>query len=171
MFDIGWSEIFVVAVVTLVVVGPKEIPHVLRNVMGWVKKARSLAREFQSGVDDMVREVELDKLKDNVVGGGEDALDFGNMIDPTGDAEKALDFEIPDLEADFKDEIKDYEPDTAVNDSGDADHTDDIQSLDESLDFDHESNDDDDGVDMPVQDDTSGDAVATDSDDASETKA
>jgi sec-independent protein translocase protein TatB len=113
MFDIGWPEIFVVAVITLIVVGPKEIPHVLRNVMGWVKKARGLAREFQSGVDDMVREAELDKLKDSVVGGGEEALDFGNMIDPDGDAEKSLDFEIPDLEADFKDEIKDYKPETA----------------------------------------------------------
>ena len=80
MFDIGWPEIFVVAVVTLVVVGPKEIPHVLRNVMRWVKKARSLAREFQSGVDDMVREAELDKLKDNVVGGGEEALDRKSVV-------------------------------------------------------------------------------------------
>jgi len=117
MFDIGWPELFVVAAITLVVVGPKEIPHVLRNVMGWVKKARGLAREFQSGVDDMVREAELDKLKENVVGGGEDALDFNKMLDPDGEAEKALDFEIPDLEADFKDELKDYRPDGTGSDA------------------------------------------------------
>ena len=159
MFDIGWPEIFVVAVVTLVVVGPKEIPHVLRNVMGWVKKARSLAREFQSGVDDMVREVELDKLKDNVVGGGEDALDFSNMIDPSGDAEKALDFEIPDLEADFKDEVNDYEPSKTLTDYS---NTDDNASL--------ESDDDSDEVDVAVQDDKSDDAVA-DTGDTPETKA
>jgi sec-independent protein translocase protein TatB len=159
MFDIGWPEIFVVAVVTLVVVGPKEIPHVLRNVMGWVKKARSLAREFQSGVDDMVREAELDKLKDNVVGGGEEALDFGQMIDPDGDGEKALDFEIPDLEADFKDEVNDYEPSKTLTDYS---NTDDNASL--------ESDDDSDEVDVAVQDDKSDDAVA-DTGDTPETKA
>jgi sec-independent protein translocase protein TatB len=149
MFDIGWPEIFIVAAITLVVVGPKEIPHVLRNVMGWVKKARSLAREFQSGVDDMVREAELDKLKDNVVGGGEEALDFGNMIDPDGDAEKALDFEIPDLEADFKEEVKDYDSDRQ---SADADSSD----LDD--------------VDMPVGDIEVADATETAADDPTDSK-
>jgi len=154
MFDIGWPEIFVVAVVTLVVVGPKEIPHVLRNVMGWVKKARSLAREFQSGVDDMVREAELDKLKDNVVGGGEEDLDFGQLIDPTGDAEKALDFEIPDLEADFKDEDADDQQNMLLTDYGDtADNS--------SLDSDQES----------VQANTSEGADDPGSDDTPETKA
>jgi sec-independent protein translocase protein TatB len=165
MFDIGWPEIFVVAVVTLVVVGPKEIPHVLRNVMGWVKKARSLAREFQSGVDDMVREVELDKLKDNVVGGGEDALDFSNMIDPSGDAEKALDFEIPDLENDFKDEINDYEPSKTLTD---------YSNTDANVSQDSDGVSDGDGVDMAVQDDTSSNVVAdpvVDHDDKPETKA
>ena len=117
MFDIGWPELFLIAAITLVVVGPKEIPHVLRNVMGWVKKARSLAREFQSGVDDMVREADLEKLKENVVGGGEEALDFDKMLDPEGEAEKALDFEIPDLEADFKDELKDYSSDGTGSDT------------------------------------------------------
>ena len=155
MFDIGWPEIFVVAVITLVVVGPKEIPHVLRNVMGWVKKARSLAREFQSGVDDMVREAELDKLKDNVVGGGEEALDFGNMIDPSGDAEKALDFEIPDLEADFKDEIKDYKPEAPTFGGAGED-------IDDGLDASHD--DEEDIVDMPAQDDMSGPVETADTD-------
>jgi len=100
MFDIGWPELFVVAAVTLVVVGPKEIPNVLRNVMRWVKKARSLASEFQSGVDDMVREAELDKLKEEITEGGD--MDFAkemqDAIDPTGDAESALDFDMSDFD-------------------------------------------------------------------------
>ncbi len=100
MFDIGWPELFVVAAVTLVVVGPKEIPNVLRNVMRWVKKARSLASEFQSGVDDMVRESELDKLKEDILEGGD--MDFTkemkDAIDPTGDAESELNFDMSDFD-------------------------------------------------------------------------
>lgn len=100
MFDIGWPELFVVAAVTLVVVGPKEIPNVLRNVMGWVKKARSLATEFQTGVDEMVREAELDKLKDELTEGGD--MDFAkemeDALDPTGEAESALDFDMSDFD-------------------------------------------------------------------------
>lgn len=102
MFDIGWPEIFLIGVITLLVVGPKEIPHVLRNVMGWVKKARSLARDFQNGVDDMVREAELDKVKDNLVNavdGDGDILDgFKDAVDPDGTAEDALDFDMADFE-------------------------------------------------------------------------
>jgi len=105
MFDIGWTEIFFIGVVTLLVVGPKEIPYVLRNVMAWVKKARALASDFQSGVDDMVREAELDKLKDQVTKTAEGDLDFArdmeDALDPTGTAEGALDFEMPDIEDDF----------------------------------------------------------------------
>jgi len=100
MFDIGWPELFLIAAVTLVVVGPKEIPHVLRNVMSWVKKARGMATEFQSGVDDMVREAELDKLKEDLVEGGD--MDFAkemeDAFDPTGDAESALDFDMSEFD-------------------------------------------------------------------------
>ncbi|WP_119678296.1 Sec-independent protein translocase protein TatB [Indioceanicola profundi] len=63
MFDIGWPELFVIAVVALVVIGPKDLPRVLHTVGKWVRKARSLARDFQSSVDDMVREAELDDLR------------------------------------------------------------------------------------------------------------
>ncbi len=63
MFDIAWSELGIIAVVALVVIGPKDLPKVLRSVGQWVAKARSMAREFQSGIDDMVRESELDELR------------------------------------------------------------------------------------------------------------
>ncbi|MFC3677460.1 Sec-independent protein translocase protein TatB [Ferrovibrio xuzhouensis] len=63
MFDIAWSELGVVAVVALVVIGPKDLPKVLRTMGQWTSKARSMAREFQSGLDDMVREAELDDLR------------------------------------------------------------------------------------------------------------
>jgi len=103
MFDIGWPELFLIAAVTLVVVGPKEIPHVLRNVMGWIKKARGLASEFQSGVDEMVREAELDKLKEEITesaGGDMDlAKEMQEAMDPTGEAESALDFDMSGFDA------------------------------------------------------------------------
>src|SRR3546814_20158712 len=63
MFDIAWSELGVVAVAALVVIGPKDLPKVLRTMGQWTSKARSMAREFQSGLADMVREAELDDLR------------------------------------------------------------------------------------------------------------
>lgn len=63
MFDIAWSELGVIAVVALIVIGPKDLPKVLRTVGQWTSKARAMAREFQSGIDDMVRETELEELR------------------------------------------------------------------------------------------------------------
>lgn len=63
MFDIAWSELGVIAVVALIVIGPKDLPKVLRTIGQWTAKARSMARELQSGIDDMVRETELDELR------------------------------------------------------------------------------------------------------------
>ena len=51
MFDIAWSELGVIAVVALVVIGPKDLPRVLRTMGQWTSKARSMAREFQSGLE------------------------------------------------------------------------------------------------------------------------
>ena len=66
MFDLGWSELFIVGLITLLVVGPKELPRVLRTISQVMAKARGLAREFQSSVDEMVRESELDDLKKEI---------------------------------------------------------------------------------------------------------
>lgn len=63
MFDIGGWEVFVIAALALIVIGPKELPRVVRNVGRWVAKARSLAREFQTGMEDAAREADLDELR------------------------------------------------------------------------------------------------------------
>jgi sec-independent protein translocase protein TatB len=63
MFDIGGSELLVILVVALVVLGPKELPGAIRTVSMWTRRARELAREFQGGLDDIAREVEVDKMK------------------------------------------------------------------------------------------------------------
>ena len=55
MFDIGWQELFVIGAITIIVVGPKDLPRVLMQVTKYVRKARSIAREFQSSIDEVVR--------------------------------------------------------------------------------------------------------------------
>lgn len=66
MFDIGWSELVVIGVVALVVIGPKELPGVLRTVGGAVAKIRRLAGEFQSQFQEAMREAELDEARKSV---------------------------------------------------------------------------------------------------------
>src|SRR3981189_572844 len=56
MFDIGWSELVVIAVVALIAIGPKELPGVLRMVGQWMGKARTMAAEFQGQVQEATRE-------------------------------------------------------------------------------------------------------------------
>lgn len=68
MFDIAWSEFLVVAVVALVVVGPRELPALLRTVGKTVASLRRMAGEFQSQFNEAMREAELDDLKNQVTG-------------------------------------------------------------------------------------------------------
>jgi sec-independent protein translocase protein TatB len=63
MFDIGWSELVVIAVVALIAIGPKELPGVLRMVGQWIGKARKMAAEFQGQFQEAMREAEMADLK------------------------------------------------------------------------------------------------------------
>ena len=63
MFDIGWSELVVIAVVALIAIGPKELPGVLRLVGQWMGKARRMAAEFQGQFNEAMREAEMADLK------------------------------------------------------------------------------------------------------------
>jgi len=64
MFDIGWSELLVIGMLALIVVGPKELPGLLRTVGQYVGKARSVAREFQRSMEDAAREADIGNLKE-----------------------------------------------------------------------------------------------------------
>ena len=64
MFDIGWSELLVIGMLALIVVGPKELPGLLRTIGQYVGKARSVAREFQRSMDEAARQADIDELKD-----------------------------------------------------------------------------------------------------------
>ena len=85
MFDIGWSEMMVVAVLTLLIMGPKELPNTLRTVSKWVRKAKGLAREFQSGVDDVIRESDLQDARKALEGANSESIrkTVEDVIDPT----------------------------------------------------------------------------------------
>ncbi len=63
MFDIGWSELLVIGIVALVVIGPKELPGVLRAIGQMMGKVRRMASEFQGQFNDAMREAELDDLR------------------------------------------------------------------------------------------------------------
>jgi len=63
LFDIGWPELLLIGVVALVVIGQKDLPRALRVAGFWVRKARTMSREFQSSIDQMIREAELDEVR------------------------------------------------------------------------------------------------------------
>jgi len=63
MFDLSWSHILIFLVVALVVVGPKDMPRLLRMVGQWMGKARAMANEFRKSFDEMARQSELDELR------------------------------------------------------------------------------------------------------------
>jgi sec-independent protein translocase protein TatB len=90
MFDISWTELLVIAVVAIIVVGPKDLPRALRAVGRWTGKAKRMAREFQNQFNEALREAELDTIKKEVEAVGK--------IDPMADMRK----EVRDIEAGLK---------------------------------------------------------------------
>ena len=106
MLDIGWPELFIIAVIAIIVIGPKDLPRAMAHMARWLRKARSMAREFQSGVDDMVREAELEDIRKQVE--STSSLDIKreieNTIDPGGEIAESLD--MPELERDIEDAAK-----------------------------------------------------------------
>jgi len=92
LFDLGMSELLLIGVVALVVIGPKDLPKALRVAGFWVRKARTLSREFQSSVEQMIREAELDEMRQELKKATEIDLDkeFRQTIDPTGSLAESL---------------------------------------------------------------------------------
>lgn len=92
MFDIGWSEMAIIAVVILVVLGPKELPHALKTFSHWMRAARKLGSEFQSGVNEIVRDAELEDAKRELQKLNTNAISqkIEKAIDPGGELKKAI---------------------------------------------------------------------------------
>ena len=87
MFDIGWQELFLIAVVTILVVGPRELPRVLRTVVAALRKVRGLANDFQRGMDELAREADLDDIRKDLEKSADLDLEseLKDEIDPTGE--------------------------------------------------------------------------------------
>jgi sec-independent protein translocase protein TatB len=99
LFDIGWPELLLIGVVALVVIGPKDLPNALRVAGFWFRKARGLSREFQSSVEQMIREAELDEMRQQLKKATEFDIEkeFQKTVDPTGElAESIKPPDIPD---------------------------------------------------------------------------
>jgi sec-independent protein translocase protein TatB len=105
MIDLAWSEIALIAVVALVVIGPKDLPEAVRGVARGVQKLRRMAGEFRSQADELVREANLDELRQQI----HDIRNF-NVRD---EFEKAVDKD-GSLRRSFDDPLRDtYTPPTA----------------------------------------------------------
>jgi sec-independent protein translocase protein TatB len=102
MFDIGWIELMVIAIVAIVVVGPKDLPRAMRFVGQWSGKMKKMAREFQGQFNEALREAELDTVKKDIEAIGK--------IDPMAGVRK----EMAKVDSAVRDATRPAKPATAV---------------------------------------------------------
>lgn len=98
MLDIGGWEFLLIAILGIIIIGPKELPGAIRTVSMFVRRARNLARDFQSGLEEVARDAELDSLSDNIKEiAGDDAADLRDelqdAVDPDGNLKEAMHFQ------------------------------------------------------------------------------
>jgi sec-independent protein translocase protein TatB len=82
MFGIGYSELLVIGIIGLIVIGPKDLPRVMREVGRWVGKAQAMARHFRSGIDTMIREAELEEMEKKWRDENERIMQEHPLLDP-----------------------------------------------------------------------------------------
>jgi sec-independent protein translocase protein TatB len=90
MFEIGWGELLLIGVVALLVIGPKELPTVLRTLGQWMNKLRRMASEFQGQFQEAMREAEMADLKKQVDDMTSQAQSYANF-DPVSEVRRELD--------------------------------------------------------------------------------
>ena len=93
MFDFAWSEIGLIGLVAVVVLGPKELPQAMRALGRFTRQARKLANEFQGHVNELVREAELDDVRATVqrVAIPNVGAEIDKLLDPDGQLGADLD--------------------------------------------------------------------------------
>lgn len=109
MFDLGWQEFILIAIVTVIVVGPKDLPRVIRSISQWVRKARSMAREFQSSLEEVAREAELEDVRREMQSISKDGIgkSLEKQFDPDGSVRSTVEearksANTDEIEADLK---------------------------------------------------------------------
>ncbi|MCB1502925.1 MAG: twin-arginine translocase subunit TatB [Bauldia sp.] len=103
MFDIGWTELLLIAVVAIVVIGPKDLPRAMRSVGQWTTRVKRMAGDFQRQFNEAVREAELDDVKNEVA--------KLKKLDPMADLKKT----IAKADTDLKGEIKKVDDSVAAS--------------------------------------------------------
>jgi sec-independent protein translocase protein TatB len=96
MFDISWSELLLIGVVALIVIGPKELPAALRTLGQWMAKVRRMAAEFQGQFQEAMREAEIDQLKKDMDEMAAKAKDY-TQFDPIEDVRRDIEKSVGDL--------------------------------------------------------------------------
>jgi len=93
MLDIGWTEIAVILVIAILVVGPKDLPKAMRSVAKIVGKVKAMMREFQGNIDEMIKETELEEVKNQISSARHMNLDnkISETIDSDGELSKSMD--------------------------------------------------------------------------------
>jgi sec-independent protein translocase protein TatB len=89
MFDISWTEFLLIGVVALIVIGPKELPAVLRTVGQWTRKVRSMAADFQGQFQEAMREAEMADLKKQVDDLAHDVKNYDPLKEARAEVEAA----------------------------------------------------------------------------------
>ena len=130
MLDIGGWEFLLIAILGIMIIGPKELPGAIRTVSMFVRRARGLARDFQSGLEDVAREAELDTLTDDLKGIADPTSASGGLrkeledaVDPDGNIRESMEFDADwqddDLidydDPEFADENKMLSPDAVAD--------------------------------------------------------
>lgn len=131
----GFFELMLVAIVALIVVGPKDLPKLMRSAGRMAAKARSMAREFTMAFDQMAREAEMEELRKE--------LDDLKRNNPVADVKRAVDETLAPIDKELRDEaneLKDAVTKPVVADAGAAKH-------DEHQDSGHHDNTSQDGAD------------------------
>jgi len=87
MLSFGWSEIFLTAVVVIIVIGPKEIPNLLRQLGSLSKSLRKVSRQFKNSLNELADEADLKDVKNSI----SDLSDLKKNLDPSKHLKKEID--------------------------------------------------------------------------------
>jgi len=101
MFDLGWSEMLIIAVVAIIVVGPKDLPAMLRQIGRFVGQARRMAAEFTGQFQEAIKDSELDDLKKE--------FNEVSKTNPLSDFEKSINKDLDELDRDLQETVSDYD--------------------------------------------------------------
>jgi sec-independent protein translocase protein TatB len=92
MFDLAWSEIAIIGLVAVLVLGPKELPQAMRTMAKFARKMRNLSSELQGHMNEIVREAELEEVRQSIqkFSTTNIAAEVNKVVDPTGELASAL---------------------------------------------------------------------------------